>query len=1283
MTRKRHYLFWFLPILLFFSLIFPVKTKAAIDMINLAEVDRSVSLSGTVNFSFTMLDNSGVACPTCTYTASTSPAETVSTSKIGNQVSGSFSPSRPGTYSLIISVTDGSANTQQKNYLFFVNAASTTLRTYFHGKPAINIEASVNLLSKNSDTGSLLLTPPYFIETRTCSQWVQASIDQLPDNFPYAGLLDGVDISMNTSVYLPFSLGVERRGTYDMVVDYSRSLPASPNGARLATSSFSNLNWTMGSSNDWYQLTVKNLNAPFYISGSGWESYTDLFYYYTASPLLSSNKDTNYNIALLSATAASGDSASLQIALQGTSSAMTTSFNVASTTRPFLSSLNTIYSDGHLVLTTRVASSSISVLDNIPLEISPSSASVDVRVGDWTAGYKQWSEMATSSSITVSHTVSGLTPSANYLVRIDNGTPASYISDSEGSLDFTYSGGYTSSHVFELYPDSGSPTYPVKYWYKAGADANWSTLTSNWWDDLSHSVQSSALPSASSTVVIISTTSPLADLDSWIAPVNIVASSSPMSFKSLYFNSPGVISTGNASFASSSVNRGIVKGDATFSDSSYNNGRVTGSAKFLFASGGVATLSSGIRWGNGTASSSIGSDDAAIGSWVFNGTATNYGVIGTATFNASSTNYGTVSTATFNATSSNAGLVDAANFNNSSYNRHFVNNANFSNTSLNQGEVSSSGNFYNSSASASPVNNGFFYDSSINYSSVHDLVLNGSSSSGGQAYDAALYDSSFIGGVVYHNATLNDTSASASRISGVAKFNYAIGGVMNISDGMRWGNGSAGSIVGSDDLPVTRWIFTGTGSNEGGLEEAFFYNDSSNANSFFEAPVGSAVYYNNSANAGSNLYAIFNDSSYNNNFGFDLNSAIFNDDLTENMGSVIGEKIRHYQNDGSPTRDFTADGPWTIVADGLAVDLSGATTDGSTVYKTVNGGSFTPSVSSTPVTLPLVTTGTTTSLTYNSARFIADITDLGNAPSTQHGFIYGTDPSLLGATTVTMGWATTTGEFTKDLSGLSSETTYYVQGYAVNFAGTSTGLVASFRTTAAPNDHKDITSFGFPQGAGRIDGTNINVTVPYGTNLTNLVASFVSTGATVAVGGTPQVSGVTINDFTNPVTYVVTATDSSTKSYIVTVSSGTLTTYSSNNSGGSGGSGSAPLCSINPQALGCPGVKTVEPSVENIVLPPVLPVFPGKTGSSGSSQKVLKLGMIDPEVKVLQIFLNSNPATRLTGRGVGAPGRETNYFGILTKQALIKFQKINRLKADGIFDQNDREMMIKLKKQKK
>ncbi|HET6486808.1 MAG TPA: hypothetical protein VFH83_10335, partial [Spirochaetia bacterium] len=94
--------------------------------------------------------------------------------------------------------------------------------------------------------------------------------------------------------------------------------------------------------------------------------------------------------------------------------------------------------------------------------------------------------------------------------------------------------------------------------------------------------------------------------------------------------------------------------------------------------------------------------------------------------------------------------------------------------------------------------------------------------------------------------------------------------------------------------------------------------------------------------------------------------------------------------------------------------------------------------------------------------------------------------------------------------------------------------------TAASASGKSLTAFSFPTigATGVINQTahTIAVTVPFGTNVTSLVATFTTTGAQVKIGATVQASGVTPNDFTNPVSYTVVAADASTQAYLVTVS---------------------------------------------------------------------------------------------------------------------------------------------------
>ncbi len=89
-----------------------------------------------------------------------------------------------------------------------------------------------------------------------------------------------------------------------------------------------------------------------------------------------------------------------------------------------------------------------------------------------------------------------------------------------------------------------------------------------------------------------------------------------------------------------------------------------------------------------------------------------------------------------------------------------------------------------------------------------------------------------------------------------------------------------------------------------------------------------------------------------------------------------------------------------------------------------------------------------------------------------------------------------------------------------------------------------IESFKLQPGAGNpsaevlgiIDGANVLLTVPKGTTITGLVATFgLSAGASSKVGVVPQVSGITPNDFAQTVTYIVTGSNGEVQEYKVSV----------------------------------------------------------------------------------------------------------------------------------------------------
>lgn len=148
---------------------------------------------------------------------------------------------------------------------------------------------------------------------------------------------------------------------------------------------------------------------------------------------------------------------------------------------------------------------------------------------------------------------------------------------------------------------------------------------------------------------------------------------------------------------------------------------------------------------------------------------------------------------------------------------------------------------------------------------------------------------------------------------------------------------------------------------------------------------------------------------------------------------------------------------------------------------------------------------------------------------------YGTNITALVATFTATGVSVTVGG-TIQVSGINANDFSAPVIYTVT--GTD-GTTANYTVTVtvAPSSAKAITAYSLGGYPGSIDEVNkaIMVGMPSGTGVTALVATFTTTGASVSVGGTVQTSGVTQNDFTNPVVYTVMAANGSTVNYTVTV----------------------------------------------------------------------------------------------------------------------------------------------------
>jgi len=151
---------------------------------------------------------------------------------------------------------------------------------------------------------------------------------------------------------------------------------------------------------------------------------------------------------------------------------------------------------------------------------------------------------------------------------------------------------------------------------------------------------------------------------------------------------------------------------------------------------------------------------------------------------------------------------------------------------------------------------------------------------------------------------------------------------------------------------------------------------------------------------------------------------------------------------------------------------------------------------------------------------------------------FGTNLNPLVATFTTTGASVKVGS-TVQISGTTPNNFTGPVAYVVTAADNTTATY-TVTVTAAPNSSaKTIDTFSFtnPSATGIINegAKTIAVTVPFATNLTALVATFTTTGASVNVGSTVQISGTTPNNFTSPVAYVVTDANGATATYAVTV----------------------------------------------------------------------------------------------------------------------------------------------------
>ncbi|MCK9420005.1 MAG: ice-binding family protein [Nitrospirae bacterium] len=178
-------------------------------------------------------------------------------------------------------------------------------------------------------------------------------------------------------------------------------------------------------------------------------------------------------------------------------------------------------------------------------------------------------------------------------------------------------------------------------------------------------------------------------------------------------------------------------------------------------------------------------------------------------------------------------------------------------------------------------------------------------------------------------------------------------------------------------------------------------------------------------------------------------------------------------------------------------------------------------------------------ITAYSINGVAGTITEGTSPKTIAVTLpYGTIVTALTATFTTTGASVKVGT-TVQTSGTTANNFISPPVIYTVTAGDGTTATYNVTVTVPSASAKAITAYSINGVAGTIDEAatpkTISVSMPSGTIVTALTATFTTTGASVKVGTTLQTSGTTTNDFTSSVDYTVTAADSTTATYTVTV----------------------------------------------------------------------------------------------------------------------------------------------------
>ncbi|MCK4635018.1 MAG: right-handed parallel beta-helix repeat-containing protein, partial [Candidatus Aenigmarchaeota archaeon] len=282
-------------------------------MITISFNNRTPDLNDLVEFNITVYHPNGTTCTKFQDNIYTRPSEIIDSDVNEENITGIFTVTENGLYSLVVNIKDSDGNWIKRKYMFLVNTDQTRITNYYirpdveptHGQPS------------KIDSKSLLLEAPKSESDFTCSVWIQAS----PDNISTTPLsyLKDINIShwYNSTVGITPYVGVQRYVDFSSTKDYQDSLSAVSEWT-WSVNNFTQLNWSLDYAGEWYWLAIKLSGiSPYWYTNQTHPSYVNISYVYSDKPEIKELSNTD-DVILLSATSPSSEENNATIYLEGT-----------------------------------------------------------------------------------------------------------------------------------------------------------------------------------------------------------------------------------------------------------------------------------------------------------------------------------------------------------------------------------------------------------------------------------------------------------------------------------------------------------------------------------------------------------------------------------------------------------------------------------------------------------------------------------------------------------------------------------------------------------------------------------------------------------------------------------------------------------------------------------------------------------------------------------------------------------------------------------------------------